>query len=470
MLPFIIRKNIKMTKKLSYITAFVIVLSSCTKFLDIKPYGETIPHTADEFSALLHAHLQNIDEGEETIFGNIESSLDVEAVSDNLEASLTSYPSGNYFPLYIGNRLNQKQNHYKNLYAIIRDCNIVIGNIEEKESSLAKNVLGTAYAMRGVCYYNLLRDFADPCWNNLSGNGVPLVTEFDMEATPVRSTIAETVSRAENDMKTAISYNISEKVFRFNSDVMEGYLARLYFWSGDFGKAAEYARKVLAKYPLLDRENFKTMMDSRYKMTPVTEMLMKSCIRTEKSMQYDGYISNIKARPVSARFIKLFTEKEKDIRYEISFSKMRTNQKNPFACLRSGEMQLILAESLYHTGDEPGALKALNDLRRNRISDYTDLTSDTLPEVNTSNLIKTDAKGNPLTPLLSAILCERQKELYMEGDRWYELKRNGRPEFWVAKQGRKYTTMRFMYTFPLPIQDIELVDGLVQNPGYDKVE
>ena len=192
MLPFIIRKNIKMTKKLSYITAFVIVLSSCTKFLDIKPYGETIPHTADEFSALLDAHLQNIDEGEETIFGNIESSLDVEAVSDNLEASLTSYPSGNYFPLYIGNRLNQKQNHYKNLYAIIRDCNIVIGNIEEKESSLAKNVLGTAYAMRGVCYYNLLRDFADPCWNNLSGNGVPLVTEFDMEATPVRSTIAET--------------------------------------------------------------------------------------------------------------------------------------------------------------------------------------------------------------------------------------------------------------------------------------
>ena len=115
-----------------------------------------------------------------------------------------------------------------------------------------------------------------------------------------------------------------------------------------------------------------------------------------------------------------------------------------------------------------GALNALNRLRRHRIEGVTDYTMESLPAKTENGLIVKDVYGNPLTPLLCAILCERQKELFMEGDRWYELKRNGRPEFWAARQGRKYTTMRFMYTFPIPISDMNLTKGMVQNPGYDK--
>ena len=81
-----------------------------------------------------------------------------------------------------------------------------------------------------------------------------------------------------------------------------------------------------------------------------------------------------------------------------------------------------------------------------------------------------DVTGKELTPLINAILNERRKELFCEGDRWYELKRNGRPEFWVARQGRKYTTEKFLYTWPIPINDMLLVPGLIQNPGYDKTE
>ena len=457
-------------KRILYISLSIVTLWSCTKFLDIKPYGKTIPKTAEEFSALLHSHLEDIDNGEETIIGNIETAVTAECYSDNLEASLTLYPTGNYLPLYVGNNLNQKQALYKNLYSVIKDCNIVIDNISEKDSRLAKDVLGTAYAMRGICYYNLLRDFCEPCNGNLSGLGVPLVVHFDMEETPARSTIGQTIRRIEEDFKTAVSYNINDPIYRFNSDIMEGYLARLYFWSGNYELAETYARKVLEKYPVLDREAFKTMMGSMYAYTPVTEMLLKSCIYSSNSPIYDGNISIVKCRPVSARFINLFAEKESDIRYGLSFSNKRESIKIPFACLRSSEMLLILAESLYHSGNSHDALAALNDMRRNRISGYTDLTMENLPPVDETDIIRQDAKGNPLTPLIYAILCERRKELFMEGDRWYELKRNGRPEFWTAKQGRKYTTMKFMYTFPIPINDIELVDGLIQNPGYDKVQ
>ncbi len=467
-------------KKTFIILSIGAVLCSCTKYLDIKPYGQTIPQTAEEFSALLHNHLNEIDYGEETILGNISSVCDFECYTDNLDANLQSYPQGNSLPRYIGSHLNDMQNLYSRLYAVIRDCNIIIENLEERDTELGRNVLGTAYALRGVCYYNLLRNFCEPAVNNGNGLGVPLVTEFDMEARPLRSTIAQTVSRAESDMLTAISYNISDEMYRFNTDVMQGYLARLYFWTGDWTKAAEYARLVLSKYPLLSGTAYTEMMGNEMNAKS-GNILIKSCIISDSSTrtEYNASKSTTSSRPVSKSFVELFEEDgANDIRYSLFFSSKRVFTKSVFACMRSAEMQLILAESLYHDNDTEGALSALNEFRRNRITGVTDYTMQTLPEVpaattasphvNTDNLVQEDALGNPLTPLMYAILCERRKEFFMEGDRWYELKRNGRPEFWVAYQGRKYTTMEYMYTFPLPVEDIELVDGLVQNPGYDE--
>ena len=462
-------------KRIIYIlTLCAAALTSCTKYLDIKPYGEVIPKTADEFASLLHNILEEIDAGyglsAESLIGTGPTVADLECVVDNLEANLTSYPTGSGRSIYIGDDLSGKQYTYELIYRIIRDCNIVIGNIEEKDTRLGKDVLGTAYAMRGICYYNLLRDYCEPPVGNLQGLGVPIVTEFDMEARPVRSSIMQTIVQAESDFKAAISYEIEDKMFRFNTDVMEAYLARLYFWTGDWTKAADYAKRVLAKYPLISGQEYVDMMNSL--VTPMGNMFFKSYIydaSTQRTLYNSAYLL-LSSAPVSRKFVELFHERENDIRFELSFNARREVKKNLFACVRSAEMQLILAESLYHSGAESEALDALNVLRRHRIDKVIDYTLQTLPPVDEDSLVVEDVYGRELTPLLNAILNERRKELFMEGDRWYELKRNGRPEFWVAKQGRKYTTYKFMYTFPFPIQDMELVDGLIQNPGYDKVQ
>lgn len=448
----------------------VTAMCACTEYLDIKPYGEVIPKTADEFSSLLNSILEDIDYGEEVIVGDMSSSAEIECISDNFEANLTSYPEGKPRVIYIGDHLSGKTSLYSNLYTVIKDCNIVIDNLEERDTRLGKDVLGTAHAIRGVCYYNLLRNFCEPPVGNLSGLGVPLVTVFDMEARPVRSTIAQTIAQAAADMKAAIGYDIEDKMYRFNTDVMEGYLARLYFWAGDWSNAAAYARKIIAKYPPVSGAAYLEMMNS-----PVTakgNMIFKGYILSDSSSEriYSSDRLYLLTAPVSKRFVDLFPEKEADIRYAPAIGSKRKPEKPLFACMRTAEMQLILAESLYHNGSEDEALAVLNELRRNRIENVADYTPETLPPVDEEEYITEDVYGRPLTPLLNVILNERRKELFMEGDRWYELKRNGRPEFWVAKQGRKYTTMRFMYTFPLPIQDIELVDGLIQNPGYDNVQ
>lgn len=445
------------------------ILSSCGNYLDIKPYGKTIPETPEEFSALLHTHLNDFDEGDEVLFGDYNTAVDLECISDNLEASLTKYPGGSYIHLYAGDIENNRQSLYENIYSIIKDCNIVIGYIEKDDTQLCSDVLGTAYAMRGLCYFNLLRGWCEPCVGNMDGLGVPLVTEFDMEAEPVRSTIRETAAQIESDYKTAISYDIQDDVYRFNNDVLKALLARLYFWIGDWEQSMTYADAVLEKYPLVTGSEYTDMIGSHFSKNG--EMIFRggTLSSTGEEQDYAGVNSYLKYRPVSKRFIDTFTDGDRDVRYSISFTSKREASRGIFICVRSSEMQLIKAECLYHEGKESEALSALNEFRKMRItSGYTDHTMSTLPAVNADEHIQQDAEGKPLTPLINAILNERRKEFFLEGDRWYELKRNGRPEFWVAKQGRKYTTYQFMYTFPLPIRDVEIVDGLIQNPGYER--
>ena len=57
-------------KKTFTVIALVLLAGSYNRYLDIKPYGQTIPETAEEFSALLHAHLDEIDYGEEVVMGD----------------------------------------------------------------------------------------------------------------------------------------------------------------------------------------------------------------------------------------------------------------------------------------------------------------------------------------------------------------------------------------------------------------
>lgn len=66
-----------MKRKISlWIYGFVtFCLMSCSNYLDIKPYGKTIPQTAEEFSALMHNHLDEIDRGEDKVLLGNSSAL-----------------------------------------------------------------------------------------------------------------------------------------------------------------------------------------------------------------------------------------------------------------------------------------------------------------------------------------------------------------------------------------------------------
>lgn len=460
----------KIYKSFFGVAVVLFLLTSCTDFLDIKPYGKTIPKTTDEFAALVNSMIGGIDgsSGGESWAGSLlfttSDNSSFEEASDNMETNLTEMPLGSFLRTYIGQM--SSSDYYENLYEVIARCNMVFDDYSDgKDTREGQDLIGTCYALRGVAYYQLLRMYCAPPLSDDEKLGVPIVATFDMEAKPIRSTMDETVSQAESDLKAALNCHIQDDMYRFNDDVIKGYLARLYFWAGRFEEAKAMADDVLSRHPLLKGDAYKEMITSHNGLTGNMlirgDRLAKDYFSTQN--QY------LQARPLSIRYVKLFAEKDRDIRYKLFFNSKRKSTKAYISSLRSAELAFISMESAYHLGKEAEALQMLNDFRATRISDYTSYTMSTLPPVDTTELIKTDCTGKPLTPLMQAILNERRKELYLEGDRFFELKRNGRPEFWVTSKGLKYTNYKYMYTFPLPANDIQLNPGLIQNPGYTEV-
>ncbi len=465
-------KRIKITL-LSVLTTLLCV--SCSNYLDIKPYGRTIPKTAEEFSALLHEQLNKIDAGTDSyIVGNASQWLTWDAqYGDDFETCLTT-TGGRSLGVYVGTIIsNSSQNYYNNLYQSIRNCNIVLNEMEESNTTEASAIRATAHGIRGVCYYQLLRLFCTipPAGNLNNQQGVPLVVTFDMEERPTRSTMQETIDLIEDDFRKAISYHPSESIYRFTEDVIKGYQARLYFWIRQWDKALPIAQELLNKYPLLKGTSYEKMMTTAYDLAGNQLIKAYRAADTSGESILSSANSILQYRPVSQRFLSLFTEEEKttDIRYKLWVNNKRVAKKTFFCGMRSAEFKLIEAECFYHLGKKDKALQSINELRAHRIDNYSNLTESNLPALSEKEIITMDANGNALTPLMGLILSERRKELFLEGDRFFELKRNGSPEFWTAYNGQKYTTQKFMYTFPIPAHDILLVDGLKQNEGYTEI-
>ena len=118
-----------------------------------------------------------------------------------------------------------------------------------------------------------------------------------------------------------------------------------------------------------------------------------------------------------------------------------TPSQTPIPVFRLAEMYLVKAEA-------QGASAGLGTLSKFMDSRYAAVT---LP----ASMNDTDYQN--------LILDERQRELYCEGSRWYDLKRTGRLDLFSTLNGRTH----LMY-WPIPQAEIDLAgpDNYPQNPGY----
>ena len=438
----------------------LLALSACTEFLTVAPQGVVIPTTDEDFAAIVHTLVNDVEGGGDPyLLGNMETLVTREGCADDLDANLVA---GNNLPAFAGEEINRRMTAWRELYKIIRDCNIAIEGLSGRSSETARGALSAAYAMKGIAYYNLLREFCAP-WEEDGPPGLPLVERFSIADRPLRASMPETREFIDRQFAAALEAGPSE-LFFFTEEVIRFYQVRLAFWCEDYDR-------VLALTGDMDmtpcpREEFAAMLASTERGG---ELIARSHINDASELGwYFGYLKTyLESRPAATALVRLFgDEPAKDVRFTACLDARHFATKPAECRLRRSELLLMAAESQYHTGHPDLALDLLNTLRRHRIEGAADLTAATLPPVRDDDRISVDARGYALTPLLQAILDERRKELFLEGDRWFELKRNGRPTWWVIAGGLKYTTEPYLYTPPLYIGDIDLCPALLQNPGY----
>ena len=434
--------------------ALLMTADGCTRFLTVQPQGEVLPKTDEEFAAIMHNRIKDIEGGGDPyVIGNMETIALFEGCADDLDANIRV---GNNLVSYAGETINSRMSDYRNSFEIIRDCNIVIENLQTRTGETARGALGAAYAMKGILYYNLLREFAEP-YNPEDASatpGIPIVEKFDIDAMPARASLKETAEYAASLLEKALPLTTDERLWFFTTTLVKAYKARLAFWCEDWDRTATVTDDII-------RSSGFTLANGE---------IARSHINNSSELDWyfaylRGYLSS---RPVAAALVRLYGDApEKDRRFASDFNAKRFNTKAPERRVHMGEIYLMAAEAACHRGRTEEALRLLNDLRQARIEDAVPLTEATLPPVREGDRITEDAEGAPVTPLLQAIFDERRKELYMEGDRWFELKRNGRPEWWVISNGLKYTTKKYLYTAPIYKQDCELNPDMKQNPGYE---
>ncbi|MCT4615769.1 MAG: RagB/SusD family nutrient uptake outer membrane protein [Marinifilaceae bacterium] len=468
-------------KKILIIFISLFCLSSCDSYLDIKPHNKIIPESTDDFSSMIQKTLHAVDfNSNDRIFDSEADLMHKEAYAKNLESSLFI---NSVIPFYIGSSLPGKTASYSAYYAEIANFNIIIEEVKANDKE-SKELLAVTHALRGICYYNLMVYYSEPYdpANAKTQLGASLIEEFSMEARPIRSSIFQTAELIEEDLKKAIEFNCTTKDYRITQDVAKAYLARFYYWTHNWTEAAKIASELVAKYPILNGDEYKHMINTPFVIAG-NEIFCKHLYNenaTEES--YKQPMAHLENVYPSLEFINLMNDN--DIRKSLFFGTKKiivnykeverlTTIKPLIVRIRSAEMAFIAAESYAYLKKDTEALNYLNMIRRNRVAGFVDYTSASLPDVDPEYLVKVDAEGNPLSKLVYNILTERQIEFFCEGDRWLQLKMHGRPEFYTysikgtTNYTQKYSTQKYMYTYPIAITDCDLIEGLKQNPGYE---
>ena len=145
--------------------------------------------------------------------------------------------------------------------------------------------------------------------------------------------------------------------------------------------------------------------------------------------------------PISATGVPAMT-----LKYMARLVGAATDSKVNWKVIRYADVLLMFAEALNENGKTQEATDTLNTIRiRAGATTYSGLSQDDLRE---------------------KIYLERRLELYLEGQRWFDLVRTGRALQVMAPYGMK----DYMTVFPIPQAQIDIINDpaiLPQNPGYN---
>lgn len=420
----------------------------------------------------------------------------IQMISDMCGEDIINNGSGWYYWVY--NYWGETQGHIFRAdqlwtfhYRLINNLNSVITYIDGCQGSdQEKNYIkGQALALRGWAYFDLARLFQQTYVIAKDMPGLPIYTEPTTEKTEgrPRGTLEQTYAQILADLTSAETLL---EGFTRNSNypnvitqaVTQGFLSQVYQVMNNWPKSEEFAKKVLAQYPLTSNEvytagfNDHTAPSWLWSIKQTEEQNMgdyslfamwyndtRKCWTFHGFILADDFVNTFDEEDIRFKQMEQWDELigEEKVNFWVSF-KFRDNDdcRGSMVVMRTDEMLLNAAEALAHQGKDGEAksmLWQLQDLRKAK---------------------RTEATGNDL---IEAILLERRKEFYGEGFALFDMTRNQKP---LQRTGNHATyggntqlpARSWQFIFQLPsaelINNKALVDEIWpagdQNP-YDGV-
>lgn len=368
---------------------------------------------------------------------------EVDANINSAEGRTASYNSPEkYFGWYTwqqqvgldptGTTQRAEDTDWKQLYKNIGVCNMVINEIDDQKASTSndelqkKRVKGEAYFLRGSYYFILANLYGKPYNPSTAASdlAVPIkLTEEIEDKVFNRNTVAEVYNQAESDLKEAESCldgTTRKSYYHANKTAAELMLSRLYLYKQDYKNAADYAKKVidagdnhLQDLNALSDNCFLNPKSPEIIFTMGTGGVREWVSGWNEDFGVTSFLASLYQDENDLRS-QYFVKYNKDYNYWEYVKGGSLDQLNTMGrtapshvfLLRTAEAYLNLAEAAASTGDNNTALTALNTLRRNRLasSAYSDLS----------------LSGDTL---ITYIRNERERELSLEGHRWFDLRR-----------------------------------------------
>ncbi|WP_443943689.1 RagB/SusD family nutrient uptake outer membrane protein [Pedobacter sp. AW1-32] len=457
-------------------TVTLSVFSACKKsFLDLTPYTNVPTDVALATESDMMVALAGTYEGLRTAstFGrNIPVMGDVSA--DNVFVSIRN--SGRY-TTYNAFSFNVSSAEYSDIWTslyrtILRANNIINANLEG--STLINQYRGEAYALRALCYFELLQHFARPYTDLPNGAGVPLVLAYDPTQLASRSTTSSVYDQIESDLGQAYSLMTTYRgTAYFNQYAARALWAKVALFKGDYTTALTYAEDVINNsgfsiVPLTNVISFwatvspqtTTRVETLFEIVS-DEIYNSGTDELAYMFSQEGY-GDLLAAPA---LYNLYSDT--DVRKGLITVGARSGAENPAyivtkfqavsgdrddkKVVRMSDVYLIAAEAAHSqaSSNDVLALQYLNTLMAQR--DPSLVYTSTGPQ------------------LLEDIITERRKELAFEGDRYHTLNRlmrdvNRSSVFPAAALNIPYSNFRRIG--PIPQSELNANPNIVQNAGY----
>lgn len=457
-----------------FITGLV-SLSSCKKFLEEQSQSEVIPKTAADFRELLMGSGYMANEEPSDFLSLMDDDVDFNiewgAGTGSSQVGGSTAKAGELYYMWqprLADRNGQGPlpsvdnaglTAYARFFELIKGCNAVLDNIDAALGSKEDKdrVKAEALAMRAFYYFRLVNMYGAPYNSNPNAPAVPLKLNSSIDAAYMKqATVAEVYTQILLDFKQAITLMdplpIRRRDFHINQPAIHILLSRVYLYMEKWEDCLAETNKVFDQGSVLtDMTGFTTSNWINY-TNPEIEWMFGGKVQAGTGSAYYP----------NPKFIAMF-DATNDIRLKYGFfisggtlmpAKYSSISFNTlYQAVRTAEAVLNRAEAYVQLGKLPEALKDLNDLRRTRIIGYK------------------DESISDKVVLLQTVRDERRKEFYIEGFRWFDLRRYGMPAIHHRYQSElgesildyTLTAKDAMYTLPFPNVLLDRNPLLIQN-------